>query len=94
VANKRIDLKVDDAEMKRRIAANKLMEVPQRGYAALIDAAFCRHRAAAISIFSRTLGTDQIRVQRFENRIGSQMTTQTLMKVLPKTSISIWRIVP
>jgi dihydroxy-acid dehydratase len=35
VANKRIDLKVDEAEVKRRIAGNKRMEVPQRGYAAL-----------------------------------------------------------
>ena len=35
IAKKRIDLKVDDAEVKRRIAANTRMELPQRGYAAL-----------------------------------------------------------
>jgi dihydroxy-acid dehydratase len=35
IAKKRIDLKVDEAEIKRRMAANKGIEVPQRGYAAL-----------------------------------------------------------
>ena len=35
VANKRIDLKVEDAEIRRRLAAKKPMDDPQRGYAAL-----------------------------------------------------------
>src|SRR5262249_36389869 len=35
LAKKRIDLKMEAAEGKRRLAGNKCMEVPQRGYAAL-----------------------------------------------------------
>jgi dihydroxy-acid dehydratase len=35
IAKKCIDLKVEEAEIRRRIANNKRIEVPQRGYAAL-----------------------------------------------------------
>jgi dihydroxy-acid dehydratase len=35
VANKRIDLMVDEAEVKRRLAAKEKIPIPQRGYAAL-----------------------------------------------------------
>jgi dihydroxy-acid dehydratase len=37
VANKRIDLKVEDSEVKRRIAARSQMKTADRGYAALFQ---------------------------------------------------------
>src|SRR5262249_61541010 len=35
IATKRIDLKVEDAEIRRRLAARKPLDEPQRGYVAL-----------------------------------------------------------